>query len=211
MRLRISGYVLETCADAPDAAFRLEHESYDLAIIDSGLRSAVHVLERARKQDAFLPILVSHQGRDPPAGRVLCLDAGADDCVDQGMHMDEVMARIRSLLRRNRMRRPELTCGDLHFDSNSRLFRIGNLKLSLPSKEHAILEALITQPGRMHSKRELANTLYSLQDAVSSDTVQLYVHRLRKRLRGTGVDIETHRGLGYLMRVASDSRQTEAA
>lgn len=188
------------CTETSDARFRLDHEVYDLAILDGNLPGAIGLLKSARSRDPVLPIFVALACDDAPEARVLCLDLGADDCIDRSVHMNEAEARIRALLRRSRNKQPILVCGDLRFNTNSRLFWVKDKTLLLPSKEHAILEALITRPGFMHTKRELANTLYTLNDVTPEGAVRLYIHRLRKRLYGAGADIETHRGIGYLLR-----------
>jgi two-component system, OmpR family, response regulator TctD len=113
----------------------------------------------------------------------------------------ELEARIRVLLRRHaNHRNPVLTCGNLSFDSNTRVFSIGERPLPLTPREHTVLEALMMKTGKTVSKQSLADTLYTLDDNVSPDAVEIYVHRLRKKMEGCNAAVVTLRGLGYLLR-----------
>lgn len=203
-RLRKQECALEISADWGDASFRLVRERYDLVVFDVEWMHGIRLLVRLRTVDARVPVLVAHAPSQASTARVLSLDLGADDCIDKSTQLEEVEARIRALLRRNGTKSPFITCGRLGFNSTSRLFSIGDRVLELPQKEHALLQALITRPGYTHSKDDLASTLYTVSDCTSTDTVALYVHRLRRRLEGTGASIETHRGLGYSLRAIPD-------
>lgn len=198
-RLRKHNCALEISGDLGAASFRLIRERYDLVVFDVEWMHGIRLLVRLRTIDVNVPVLVAHAPSQASTARVLCLDLGADDCIEKSVPLEEVEARIRALLRRNSTKSPLMTCGRLSFNSTSRLFSIGDRPLELPQKEHALLQALITRPGYTHSKEALSSTLYTVSDCTSTDTVALYVHRLRRRLQGTGACIETHRGLGYLL------------
>ena len=117
----------------------------------------------------------------------------------------ELEARIRVLLRRHaNHKNPVLRCGALGYDSNTRLFSLGEgpeaAPLSLTPREHALLEALLLKQGQTVSKQALSEALFTLDDNVSPDAVEIYVHRVRKKLLGSEVAIITLRGLGYLLK-----------
>jgi two-component system response regulator TctD len=118
--------------------------------------------------------------------------------------VEELEARIRVLLRRRARRNvPEITCGRLSYDTNTKIFAVGETPLALTPREHAVLEALLMNMGKTVSKAELANTLFTLDEHTSADAIEIYVHRLRKKMEGCGAAIVTLRGLGYLLRDAA--------
>jgi two-component system, OmpR family, response regulator TctD len=195
-------YAVECAYDGEEADRRLRSEHYDLVILDLALPNmeGEEVLRLLRKRNDNVPVLIL-TARNTPEGRVGGLDGGADDYVSKPFDVAELEARIRVLLRRHaNQRNPILSCGNLSFDSNTRLFFIGEKPLALTPREHAVLETLMMKAGKTVSKQSLADTLYTLDDNVSPDAIEIYVHRLRKKMEGCDASVVTLRGLGYLLR-----------
>jgi len=199
-------YVIECAYDGADAHARLLSERYDLVILDLELPGLAgdEVLRRLRARDNNVPVLIL-SARDTLAGRVAGLDSGADDYMGKPFEVAELEARIRVLLRRHaNHKNPVLRCGALGYDSNTRLFSLGEgpaaAPLPLTPREHALLEALLLKQGQTVSKQALSEALFTLDDNVSPDAVEIYVHRVRKKLQGSDVAILTLRGLGYLLK-----------
>ncbi|WP_027476895.1 response regulator [Curvibacter gracilis] len=199
-------YVIECAYDGADAHARLLSERYDLVILDLELPGLAgdEVLRRLRARDNNVPVLIL-SARDTLAGRVAGLDSGADDYMGKPFEVAELEARIRVLLRRHaNHKNPLLRCGALGYDSNTRLFSLGEgpdaAPLQLTPREHALLETLLLKQGQTVSKQALSEALFTLDDNVSPDAVEIYVHRVRKKLLGSDVAIITLRGLGYLLK-----------
>jgi two-component system, OmpR family, response regulator TctD len=193
---------VECAYDGEDANHLLRTQRYDLVILDLALprMEGEEVLRRLRKRDDNTPVLIL-TARNTLEGRIGGLDGGADDYMAKPFDVAELEARIRVLLRRQaNHRNPVLTCGNLSFDSNTRIFSVGERKLPLTPREHTVLEALMMKTGKTVSKQSLADTLYTLDDHVSPDAVEIYVHRLRKKMEGCNAAVVTLRGLGYLLR-----------
>ena len=196
------GYVVECCYEGEDAAHRLSDESYDLVILDLGLprMKGEEVLQRLRSRHSNVPVLVL-TAQDVMASRVACLDSGADDYVTKPFNVAELEARIRVLLRRNANHRNHtLTCADLSYNSNTRVFSLKDRDLALTPREHSVLETLMMRGGSTVSKKALAQSLFTLEESASVDAVEIYVHRLRKKLQDSQAVILTLRGLGYLLK-----------
>jgi two-component system response regulator TctD len=197
-------YAVECALDGEDADQRLRTERYDLVILDLALprMEGEEVLRRLRRRDAETPVLVL-TATNTMTGRVGALDDGADDYMVKPFEVEELEARIRVLLRRRAHHKtPRIECGGLTYDSNTRLFAVGGGELALTPREHAVLEALVMNMGKTVSKAALAATLFTLDEEASPDAIEVYVHRLRKKMEGSGAAIVTLRGLGYLLRHA---------
>lgn len=197
-------YSVECAYDGEDADFRLRNERYDLVILDLSLprMEGEEVLRRLRGRHDNVPVLIL-TAKNTLDGRVDGLDRGADDYVAKPFEVPELEARIRVLLRRAaNHKNPVLRCGNLAFDSNTRIFSVGEDKLSLTPREHAVLETLLMRQGKTVSKQALAESLFTLEEHVSPDAIEIYVHRLRKKLAGADASIMTLRGLGYLLQHA---------
>lgn len=195
-------YAVECAYDGEDANERLRSQKYDLVILDLALprMEGEEVLRRLRKRDEETPVLVL-TAKNTVEGRVGSLDGGADDYMVKPFEVVELEARIRVLLRRRaRHKSPVIVCGELAYDTNTRLFSVRGAALALTPREHAVLEALTMNLGKTVSKTALAETLYTLDDDASSDAIEIYVHRLRKKMEGCDAAIVTLRGLGYLLR-----------
>jgi two-component system response regulator TctD len=198
-------YAVECAYDGEDADRRLEAEQYDLVILDLALPKlgGEEVLRRLRKHDAETPVLVLTANNSLPA-RIGSLDRGADDYMVKPFEVEELEARIRVLLRRRARRNvPEILCGRLVYDTNTRMFNVNGALLALTPREHAVLESLLMNMGKTVSKSALASALFTLDEDRSADAIEIYVHRLRKKMEGSGAAIVTLRGLGYLLRDAA--------
>jgi two-component system response regulator TctD len=195
-------YAVECAYDGEDAAVRLRTETYDLVILDLTLPGipGEELLRRLRARDDNTPVLIL-TARDSLQGRVAGLDGGADDYMAKPFEVAELEARIRVLLRRhaNHMN-PCMRCGQLSYDTNTRLFTLAQVPLALTPREHALLEALLTKLGKTVSKAALSAALFTQDDNASPDAIEIYIHRLRKKLQGSDVNIITLRGLGYLLK-----------
>ena len=195
-------YTVDCAYDGEDADGMLLTQSYELAILDLSLPrlGGREVLKRLRARHDNLPVLVL-TADNSLEGRVVLLNAGADDYMAKPFEVSELEARIRALLRRSSQNKnPVLQCGSLQFDSNSREFSIEGTSLQLTPREHAVLETLMTRTGKTVSKQALADSLFALEEEVSLDAIEVYVHRLRKKLEDSGASIITLRGLGYLLK-----------
>ena len=135
------------------------------------------------------------------SSRVSELDQGADDYMAKPFEVEELEARIRVLLRRSsRVANPIIQCGQLQYDSNAREFAVADRPLPLTPRERAVLEVLTMKLGSTVSKQALSQSLFSIDANVSPDAIEIYVHRLRKKLEHSEATIVTLRGLGYLLR-----------
>ena len=191
-------------ATAQQGAAALATIRYDAAILDLGLPDGdgLNVLRDARRDGVNTPILIL-TARDGLEDRVGGLNAGADDYFLKPFDMEELVARVRAL-----MRRPGgalgvlLQLGNVTFDSVAREMRIDNALVLASRRELDLLEQLMRRAGRVVSKSVLEDTLYGFGDEVSSNSIEVAMHRLRKRLLGGGANVEIHtlRGVGYMMR-----------
>jgi two-component system response regulator TctD len=200
--LRRSNYTVEWAATGADADLLLRTQAYDLVILDLELPKlhGHQVLKRLRSRNNNAPVLVL-TATNTVEGRVAELNEGADDYMSKPFEVAELEARIRALLRRvGQKKSPVLRCGMLSYDSNSRAFSVGDDALSLTPREHAVLEVLIMKMGSTVNKQSIAESLFALHEDVSPDSIEIYVHRLRKKLEGSDALIITLRGLGYLLK-----------
>ena len=201
--LRTDHYTVECTHDGLEADQLLRTEAYDLVILDLALPGldGREVLKRLRGRQNPVPVLIL-TAFDGTRERVDGLDTGADDYMAKPFEVPELEARMRALLRRaNHLKNPVLTCGTLSYDSNSREFSIAGSTISLTPREHAVLEMLMMKSGKTVSKRALAESLFSLEEAVNPDAIEIYVHRVRKKLEPSNAVIATLRGLGYLLKL----------
>jgi two-component system response regulator TctD len=195
-------YTVDCIKDGDHADQALRTESYDLVLLDLSLpRLSGHdILKRLRQRANKVPVLVLTANTSLQA-RVSSLDYGADDYLAKPFELAELEARMRALLRRaNDQAMPVIQCGNLSLDSRTRIFSIGDRELALTPREHAVLEALIMKMGRTMSKEALAASLYTLDDDASSDAIEIYIHRVRKKTEASNAVIITLRGLGYMLK-----------
>ncbi len=204
--LRKEQYTVDWIDNGADADFLLRSESYSLVILDLALPKldGREVLRRLRARNDNTPVLIL-TANNTVQSRVSELDDGADDYMAKPFEVQELEARIRVLLRRSsRIANPRVACGDLVLDTNTREFKLAAKALALTPRERAVLEVLITRAGTTVSKQALAHSLFSIDEDVSAEAIEIYVHRLRKKLEGSAVGIMTLRGLGYLLRELAD-------
>lgn len=195
--LRADHYVLDCVADGDSALSALTASSYDLMLLDLGLpkRDGLTVLVQARSHKLKLPVLII-TAREALEDRVAGLDAGADDYLTKPFDLDELLARIRALLRRSHGHAdPLLRHGKVSLDVARREVCVDDNPVSLGAKEFTLLQALMARPGVVLTREQLQETLYGWDDEVESNTIEVYIHGLRRKL---GTDyIQTLRGVGY--------------
>jgi two-component system OmpR family response regulator len=197
--LRKSGYAVDCVENGDKADAALGTNEFDLLILDLGLPKicGFDVLKRLRSRDSRTPVLIL-TARDGVGDRVMALDAGADDYLAKPFETAELAARVRALTRRGTSGGPTLIVhGPLSFDQIGRIARLNGLPLDLSAREVSLLEIFLRRAGRMISKDQLVNHLCEWGDEVSGNAIEVYVHRLRKKLEPGGVRIATARGLGY--------------
>lgn len=202
MSLHRQNYSVDCAYDGEEADNLLLTQPYDLVVLDLSLPrlNGDKVLQRLRARHNQVPVLIL-TANNSLEGRIEGLNMGADDYMAKPFEMVELEARIRALLRRSHQNtNPLLQCGSLSYDSNSRLFTLGETPLSLTRREHAILENLINKVGKTVSKPLLAESLFTINEEASAEAIEVYVHRLRKKLENSNVTIITLRGLGYLLK-----------
>ncbi|HKG74383.1 MAG TPA: response regulator transcription factor [Aestuariivirgaceae bacterium] len=192
-----AGYVVDAAKDGEEGHFLGDTEPYDAIVLDIGLpiMDGVSVLEKWRRSGRKTPVLIL-TARDRWSDKVAGFDAGADDYVAKPFHMEEVLARIRALVRRSAGHASsEISCGPLMLDIKSARVTIDGKAVKLTSLEFRLLSYLMLHKGRVVSRTELVEHLYDQDFDRDSNTIEVFVGRLRKKL---GVDmLRTIRGLGY--------------
>jgi two-component system OmpR family response regulator len=195
--LRAEGYAVDWVRDGELADAALQSQTYDLMMLDLGLprRDGMSVLRALRGRKQRLPVLIA-TARDAVAERIAGLDAGADDYVLKPFELDELLARIRALLRRaNGRAEPVYEHLGVSLDPSTHEALVDGKPVNLSAREWAVLEPLLARPGLVLSRQQLEEKLYSWKEEISSNAVEVYVHGLRKKL-GAAL-IENVRGLGY--------------
>ncbi|MBT9442955.1 MAG: winged helix-turn-helix domain-containing protein, partial [Acidovorax sp.] len=178
-----------------------QHDNYDALVLDLGLPGldGQAVLQRLRDRDQRLPALIL-TARDSLDERVRSLNAGADDFLAKPFELAELEARLHALVRRARgNEHPRLACGALVYDNPRKQFTLHGEPLALSPREHAVLRVLVQRSGEPFSKQQILDRVFSDDEDVHPEAVEVFVHRLRKRLDGSGVRITTLRGLGYAL------------
>jgi DNA-binding response OmpR family regulator len=200
--LRERGYVVDLVPDGETALRYLKAYEYEVAVLDWRMPevSGLEVVQRLRRTRSSVPVLML-TARDTPADRVTGLDAGADDYLVKPFDFSELLARLRALQRRSpAVQAPRLTVGDLEFDPASREVQIGERRPALTGTELAILETLMRRSPAVVHRRSIALHVWDNEaDAFGSNTMDVHLARLRSKLAGSGVRIETVRGIGYRM------------
>ncbi len=200
--LQKSRYVVDCVHDGLDADAALATQSYDLIILDIGLpmMTGLELLRRFRQRRGLTPVIIL-TANDAVSSRVAGLDAGADDYLVKPFEPDELEARIRAQLRRRQdSRTAQVSFGPLVLETDARRFRLDGVPLDLTAREYSVLEALVLAGGRIVSKASLIDTVFGLDDDATDNALEIYVHRVRKKLGSGGVSIGTLRGLGYALR-----------
>lgn len=202
-----AGFAADTCHVLEGAQAALGTARYDIVVLDLGLPDGdgLDLLAGLRRAGSELPVLVL-TARDALEARVEGLNAGADDYLLKPFAMEELVARLRALLRRpgqalGRM----LVAGNVSFDTVAREVSIGGVAAAFSRRETDLLEILLRRQGRVVPKDAIEESLYAFGDEVSSNSIEVAIHRLRKRLGDAGADVEVHtlRGIGYLLSPAA--------
>lgn len=198
------GMQVQGCANGLEADAVLQTHAFDAVVLDLSLPGldGSEVLRRLRQRGDIVPVLILTASGDT-LDRVRGLNAGADDYLPKPFDLSELEARLRALHRRKLgSASTVLQLATLQYDTLSRRFTISGQAMDLPPREHALLEALMLQAGRPLRKALLAERLRSDDAVLSPDALEVYVHRLRRRLAGSGAAIQTLRGLGYVLEAA---------
>ena len=199
-----AGYAVDTALDGVEGHFLGDTEPYDAVILDIGLpqKDGISVLEHWRRDDRKMPVLIL-TARDRWSDKVAGMDAGADDYVAKPFHMEEVLARVRALLRRSTGHaKNEIEIGPLRLDTKTSRVTVDGSPIKLTSHEYRLLAYLMHHCGRVVSRTELVEHLYDQDFDRDSNTIEVFVGRLRKKIPD-GL-IETIRGLGYCLGSPAD-------
>src|ERR1700678_2349987 len=196
-----AGYVVDSASDGEEGHYLGDTEPYDAVILDLGLpkMDGVRVLEKWRKAGRAMPVLIL-TARDRWSDKVAGFDAGADDYLAKPFYTEELLARVRALLRRTAgLATSEIEIGALRIDTRSSRVTVDGNPVKLTSLEYRLLAYLSHHRGRVVSRTELVEHLYDQDFDRDSNTIEVFVGRIRKKL---GVDvIQTVRGLGYLLEI----------
>ena len=195
--LKTAGYVVDSARDGEDGHFLGDTEPYDAVVLDIGLprMDGISVLEAWRRAGRKMPVLIL-TARDRWSDKVQGIDAGADDYVAKPFHIEEVLARIRALVRRAAGHATnEIECGPVRIDTKSGRVTVDGNPVKLTAHEYKVLEYLMHHRDRVVSRTELIEHLYDQDFDRDSNTIEVFVGRLRKKVSGDL--IETVRGLGY--------------
>jgi two-component system response regulator QseB len=197
--LKQSGYTVDWAADADGAEASLHGVQFDLVLLDLGLpkRDGLSLLRAMRSRGDGTPVIIL-TARDEVQSRINGLNAGADDYIVKPFDLDEVTARMRSVLRRSAGRgEPLIKHGALCLDPAARTVTRNGQPVNLSAHEYAVLEALLQRPGAVLSRAQLEDRLYGFNEPIGSNAVEVYIHGLRRKL---GSDtIRTVRGVGYFL------------
>ena len=203
--LEQAGYAVDAAFDGEEGHFLGDTEPYDAVVLDIGLpkKDGTTVLEEWRAAGRKMPVLIL-TARDRWSDKVQGFDAGADDYVPKPFHMEEVLARLRALMRRAAGHATsDIVCGPIRLDTKSGRVVVDGTAVKLTSHEYRLLSYLMHHTGRVISRNELVEHLYDQDFDRDSNTIEVFVGRLRKKL---GVDmIQTIRGLGYMIEPPSQT------
>jgi DNA-binding response OmpR family regulator len=197
--LRQAAFAVDWMRDGKSASAALKASSFDVVLLDLGLPhlDGIEVLRGARLSGDLTPVIIL-TARDEIQHRIAGLDAGADDYLVKPFDLDELLARMRSVLRRAAGRGDAtIHHGDLSLDTVTRTVQRAGAAVSLSAHEYAVLEALLQRPGAVLSRAQLEDRLYGWDDQIGSNAIEVYVHGLRRKLGSDA--IRTLRGVGYFV------------
>ena len=194
-------YAVDVVKDGASADHLLSTETYDLLILDLGLPQVdgQEVLRKLRARGDRLPVIIL-TARSSLDHKITGLDLGADDYMTKPFELSELLARVRANLRRGaNQTQPTIDHGRIKYDTVAKRVFVDDEELSLRAKELGVLETLLRSVGRVLSKQQLAQHLYSFDDNSSENAIEIYIHRLRKQLPQDSFQLRTVRGIGYLL------------
>ena len=196
-RLKSKDFVVDIASNIQAAESALAVGSFDLALFDLSLPdgNSLALLQKLRRQGKTIPVIII-TARDQISDRITGLEAGADDYLVKPFDLDEMIARLHTIMRRYEGNpNPVIKFGNIQIDQSGHRVFVSNVEVELTAKEWAVVQKLSSQPGHIFSKEQMEATLYNFDSEVGSNTLEVYVSRIRKKL---GKDhIETVRGLGY--------------
>jgi len=194
-----AGHAVEHASSGRHADTMLAEQTYDLVVLDIGLPDidGFEVLRRLRQRGATTSVLVL-TARDAVEDRVHGLDLGADDYLTKPFSLTEFEARVRALLRRGASVPARVTVGGLSIDVAAKRVRVNDRQIDLTRREWALLELFLSHSGRVLSKEQIAESLFSFDEQLSANAIEVHVSRLRTKIEQGGVHIRTVRGFGYL-------------
>ena len=199
--LREASYAVDLADNGIDGLPMAVTATYDAIVLDLMLPGidGFSILRDVRSRDIRTPVICL-TARDAVDDRIKGLDLGADDYLTKPFEMGEFDARVRALLRRSRARGlAALSCGPLTLDIAARRAFLNDRPLDLPRREFHLLEVLMSRQGRIISKDQIIDSISDFHDEMNPSTVEIYIHRIRKKLEATDVTIRTVRGVGYIL------------
>ncbi len=199
-----SGYAVDLAVDGSDADGILVYQRFDLVVLDLGLPKlgGFEVLKRLRSRGGKTPVLIL-TANDDVDNRVKGLDLGADDYLSKPFVLAELEARVRALIRRGQAGGSAIiSVGNLLLDTVNHAASYNNASLNLSARELAVLEILMQKTGKVVNKEQMLEKLCNFDEDISDNALEVYLHRLRKKLGHTDINIRTIRGLGYLLESA---------
>jgi two-component system OmpR family response regulator len=196
-----AAHAVDTVSNGEEADRALIAAEYDIVLLDIALPriDGLEVLKRLRARRSNVPVLIMTV-RDALEDRVAGLDLGADDYITKPFHLSELEARVRALIRRAHAgASSELVHGRLRLDMAGRRLFCDDQPMDLSARELAVVELLLLRAGKVVTKQQIIDNLYGWEEVSSSNAVEVFIYRLRKKLELSGVDIRTIRGMGYLI------------
>jgi two-component system OmpR family response regulator len=196
-----SGHIVDVSYDGEEADRALATFEYGLVLLDAGLPSldGFEVLKRLRARRNTVPVLVM-TARESLEDRVTGLDLGADDYLPKPFQLPELEARVRALIRRSHTSASSiLVHGRLRLDTAGRRLYCDDRPIDLSVRELAVIELLMLKEGKVVTKQQIVDHLYGWEEGATSNAVEVFIYRLRRKLESSGVDIRTLRGMGYVI------------
>ncbi len=206
-QLRGAGFEVQHAPNGAVADFLLEREPHDIAVLDLGLPmlDGLSVLHKVRQRQPDLPVLLL-TARDSLDDRVAGLQAGADDYVTKPFDFPELLARLQALLRRSQRRLGVASqVGRLALDEGARRATVAGESIELSGREWTLLSLLVQQQGKVVTKEQIHAVWSDESEVGGGNAIEVYVHRLRRKTEGSGVNIRTVRGIGYLLEAEATS------
>ena len=208
-RLRSEGYVVDVSGNGDDAVYRGREYPINMAIVDIGLpgMNGIEVIKQWRAENLAFPVLIL-TARERWQDKVEGLESGADDYLTKPFHIEELIARVKVLLRRSvGLAQSVLTCGPMEIDTTTQLVKLRGDNVDLTAYEYRLLSYMMLNTGIVLSKMELVEHIYEEDSDRDSNTIEVFIRRLRKKLdpEGTLQPIETLRGRGYRFNLDRDS------